>query len=260
MEQESGAGHKAPKTVNNILTVLSKLLKVAAEWDVIDQMPCTIRLLKAPAKEADFHDFDEYERLVQSAKDINQQAYLVVLLGGEAGLRRGEIMALEWTDINFSKRLITVQRSDWMGNVTIPKGGRARRVPMTSRLSKALKDHWHLRSPRVLCENDGQSVKQKTVQNLALRAARIANLANGGIHILRHTFCSHLAMRGAPARAIQELAGHRDLSTTQKYMHLSPAAVEAAIRLLEMPSPDKQFGDILETGSSKKISRWCTRK
>jgi site-specific recombinase XerD len=40
-------------------------------------------------------------------------------------------------------------------------------------------------------------------------------------------------MRGAPARAIQELAGHQDLGTTQRYMHLSPAAIEAAIRLLD---------------------------
>jgi integrase len=40
-------------------------------------------------------------------------------------------------------------------------------------------------------------------------------------------------MRGAPARAIQELAGHRDLVTTQRYMHLSPAAIESAIRLLD---------------------------
>ncbi len=54
-----------------------------------------------------------------------------------------------------------------------------------------------------------------------------------GVHILRHTFCSHLAMRGAPARAIQELAGHQDLATTQRYMHLSPAALDAAIRLLD---------------------------
>lgn len=63
------------------------------------------------------------------------------------------------------------------------------------------------------------------------RAARWANVSPG-IHILRHTFCSHLTMRGARARAIQELAGHQDLSTT-RYMHLRPAALDAAIRLLE---------------------------
>ncbi len=48
-------------------------------------------------------------------------------------------------------------------------------------------------------------------------------------NILQHTFCSHLSMRGAPARAIQELAGHADLTMAQRYMHLSPAALDAAI-------------------------------
>jgi hypothetical protein len=67
----------------------------------------------------------------------------------------------------------------------------------------------------------------------------------------RHSFCSHLAMRGAPAKAIQELAGHRDLSMTQRYMHLSPAAVEEATRLLEQPAPVSQFGDILETVAAR---------
>jgi site-specific recombinase XerD len=60
--------------------------------------------------------------------------------------------------------------------------------------------------------------------------------------VLRHTFCSHLAMKGAPARAIQELAGHRDLATTQRYMQLSPAAIDSAIRLLD--------GTIVATGTN----------
>ena len=50
-------------------------------------------------------------------------------------------------------------------------------------------------------------------------------------------FISHLAMHGAAAKAIQELAGHEDLSTTQRYMHFSPKAVESAIRLLDGPVP-----------------------
>jgi integrase len=55
----------------------------------------------------------------------------------------------------------------------------------------------------------------------------------------RHTFCSHLAMRGAPARAIQALAGHQNLTTTEGYMHMSPAAIDGAIRLL-----DQQFSGL----------------
>jgi site-specific recombinase XerD len=80
------------------------------------------------------------------------------------------------------------------------------------------------------------------------RAARKAGLSRNGVHVLRHTFCSHLAMRGAPARAIQEAAGHQDLGTTQRYMHLSPAAVDEAIRLLERQAPLAR-GEMLETAA-----------
>jgi integrase len=141
-------------------------------------------------------------------------------------------MGLEWTDVDFAKRQLTVSRSEWKGHVTMPKGGRIRYVPMTRRLTEALREARHLRGPRVLCDGAGKPLTQKVIQVLVRRTARRANV-KPGIHILRHSFCSHLAMRGAPARAIQELAGHQDLGTTQRYMHLSPAALDAAIRLLE---------------------------
>jgi len=64
--------------------------------------------------------------------------------------------------------------------------------------------------------------------------------------MLRHWFCSHLAMLGAPAGAIQKLAGHQDLITTQRNMHLSPAALGKAVQLLDSR---RERGDILETGS-----------
>lgn len=110
--------------------------------------------------------------------------------------------------------------------------------------------HRHLRGARVLQADGGGPLTQKMVQDHMRRAVRRAGLAHRGIHVLRHSFCSHLAMRGAPVRAIQELAGHQDLTTTQRSMHLSPTAVADAIRLLDQPNSAPQFGDMLETGST----------
>jgi len=58
-------------------------------------------------------------------------------------------------------------------------------------------------------------------------------------------------MRGAPAQAIQELAGHQDLATTPRHMHLSPAAVESAIRLLDGPAVPSPFGNSLATAAGE---------
>ena len=237
---------RAPKTVNNVLTVLNTLLKTAVEWAVINQMPCRVRLLLIPPREAPFHDFDQFERLVEAACEVDPRAHLIALLGGEAGLRCGEMMALEWSDVDLAPGQLAVRRSDWRGHVTVPKGGRARHLPLTTRLAVALRTQRHLRGPRVLTRDTGAPLTIKMVENLVRRAARRAGV-QPGVHILRHTFCSHLAMHGAPARAIQELAGHQDLSTTQRYMHLSPATLESAIRLLDRPQPGGGFGDILET-------------
>ena len=238
---------KSPKTVNNILAVLSILLKKAVEWDVIERMPCRIKLLPIEKGAAAFHDFEEYERLVDVARAIDQRTYLIVLLGGEAGLRCGEMIALEWGDVDLAKRQLCVRRSDWNGQVGTPKGGRQRYVPLTRRLTAALAEHRHLRSKRVFCQDDRTPFTRQIVQGRMLLAARRANVRRG-VHILRHTFCSHLSMRGAPPKAIQELAGHADLTMTQRYMHLSPAALDAAIGLLERPSGEQSCGDILATG------------
>src|SRR3954470_1764808 len=238
---------KSPKTVNNVLNVLSVMLKRAVEWEVIERMPCTVKLLRVQHGTAAFHDFDAYERLVEVARSIEMRTLLVVLLGGDAGLRCGEIIGLEWDDIDLAKRQLCVRQSDWNGQVGTPKSGRLRYLPLTERLAATLAEHRHLRSTRVLCQDDGAPFTRQIVQNRMILAAKRAKVRKG-IHILRHTFCSLLAMRGAPARAIQELAGHADLTMTQRYMHLSPAALADAIRLLDRPGAKQKYGDGVETG------------
>jgi len=240
---------RAPKTVNNVLTVLSTLLKKAVEWGELDKLPCTIKMLPNPKKSMGFLDFEEYQRLLVVA-EARGDVYLMVLLGGDAGLRLGEIVALEWRDIDLAERRLAVERSDWCGRLSIPKGGRVRRLHMTRRLANALRAHRNLRSRRVLSLHDGSPTTRDRVIK-AIRAAQRAARVAEGVHILRHTFCSHLAMKGVSARAIQELAGHADLGTTQRYMHLSPAATEEAIRMLDDraigTTAASEPGDILET-------------
>ena len=133
--------------------------------------------------------------------------------------------------------------------MTEPKMGRIRYVPLTARLAAALRQHQHLRGQRVLVNRDGRSFTLEMVEDQVRWAACRSGLEDDGVHILRHTFCSHLAMRRVLARAIQELAGHANPSMTQRYMQLSPAAVRGAIELLNQLAPSFATGDIAETGT-----------
>ncbi|PYR32333.1 MAG: hypothetical protein DMF90_23790 [Acidobacteria bacterium] len=114
---------KSGKTVNNILSVLNVLLKTALEWNVIDRRPCVIKVVRTMMAEAAFHSFEAFESLAQAARETNDVAYLIVLLGGEAGLRCGEMMALEWKDVDLTKGRLCVARSEWKGHVTARVGG-----------------------------------------------------------------------------------------------------------------------------------------
>ena len=251
------AGYE-PKTVNNVLSVLSKLLKIAVEWDVIERVPCRFGLLKVERKELGFYEATQYVRLVEGARDRDPRIHAMVLLGGDAGLRRGEMIGLQWTDVDLSRRQIHVRRSVWKGIATVPKGGRGRWVPMTEALERALRSLRHLRCEWVLCEDDGSPVTANILGRWVESAARHAGLeAKRALHILRHTFCSQLSMRSVPAKAIQELAGHASLSTTLGYMHLSPASRIDAIHALDRMHVEARAeldreqarGDILETVS-----------
>jgi len=238
------AGGAKPKTVNNVVNVLSVILRRAVAWKVIEKMPCQIRLLKVPPPPFSYYEFPQYADLVAAARALGTDHLVLVLLGGDAGLRRGEIIGLLWTDVDLKRGVIHVQRSTWGEHTTAPKGGRSRRVPMTRALAEALKANRHLRGDHVLCHEDGTQVGKKFLEEAMQRATRRAGLPKSrNLHPLRHTYCSHLAMQGAPAKAIQELAGHQSLTTTLRYMHLSPAAKVAAVQLLDR----RPTGEVPET-------------
>jgi len=97
-------------------------------------MPVSVKMVKAPDPELPFYDFEEFEQLVEGAGKAGADVLAFVLLAGEAGLRRGEIIALERSDIDFKRNQITVRQSDWQGQIDTPNSGKTRRVPMTARL------------------------------------------------------------------------------------------------------------------------------
>lgn len=223
------------KRVNNILACLGKMLRYANEIELLDLVP-RIKLLKVPPQRFDFLTFEELSRLLE-AMDGDRERRALLLAAGEAGLRQGEIIALEWGDVDLVARVLTVRRSSWRGFVGTPKSGRDRKIPLTARLASALRASRHLRSDLVFCQQDGSPLTRSAVEAALRYACKRAGLRAIGSHVLRHTFCSHLAMRGAAPKAIQELAGHSTLSMTLRYMHLAPSALREAIGLLDFGQP-----------------------
>jgi len=232
-----------PNALNHTLGVLSKVLVFAWDIGLLQSLPWRLKnvKVKAVAPKFEYYDFDEYAVLTAAAETTGDHDLALVLLAGEAGLRRGELAALEWSDVNLVHAVLTVNRTVYKGQVTPPKGGRSRKLSMTKRLVAALKAIRPEGKPsgRVLLRQGGSTHTETSINEAMPRITKAAGLkVRRGVHILRHTFCSHLAMRGAAAIQIMELAGHTDLKTTQRYMHLSPKMKDSAIRLLEQPVPE----------------------
>jgi site-specific recombinase XerD len=98
----------------------------------------------------------------------------------------------------------------------------------------------------VVCTNEGTPLTRQAAWSRVPYAAKRAKVPTG-VHILRHTFCSHLAMQGAPMRGVQELVGHQSLAMTQRYSHLTRASLDSTIRLLDNRPIRGAVGDNLET-------------
>ncbi len=171
----------------------------------------------------------EIESLL-AAPDVNEtfghrdRAILELLYA--TGLRVGELVSLDWSDLDLSARTLRV----------IGKGNKERMVPFNRAAESALRDwlaRWEpLADPArlavdpseaepVFLSSKGRRLSDRSVRRILDRHVAAASLAAGvHPHTLRHTFATHLLENGADLRAIQELLGHSSLSTTQKYTHV----------------------------------------
>ncbi|HVY29853.1 MAG TPA: tyrosine-type recombinase/integrase [Polyangiaceae bacterium] len=219
----------AAKSVNNFLAVLQKLLKVAVDWEKLEHAP-RVQWLKVPDPEFDFFSFEEAERLVAGAPS---EWRAMVVVGLRTGLRIGELLALRWDDVDLVAGRLMVRRSVSSGIIGTPKNGRSREVPLSDQALAALKGHRHLRGELVFCGEDGRLLNRGECKWPLWRACQKAGLRRVGWHALRHTFASHLAMRGVPLKAVQELLGHSTMDMTMRYAHLSPDVRRDSVRLLD---------------------------
>ena len=249
------ANHSA-KTLNNALSIFNSILACAVALGVLEASPVRARWVKTTLPSMPFYDFDEFERLCASAHRLGEQYELIVLLGGCAGLRCGEIRALRWSSIDFARGFLTVERAYSLDEVLVPKGDKIRRVPMPKRLQAALQAARTKQDPsyvHVLTLRDrDQPPAYFTVRKWLNKAQARADVLVRGPHILRHTYCSHLAMTGAHVMAIKALAGHSEIETTQRYMHLSPQTLRDAVDRLDGVAA-RGNGDAAET--RKRASR-----
>jgi integrase len=236
------------KRINNIIGCLSVMLAFAEERKYITAAP-RLRKLKAQTPDIDFLTFEEYRVLREAARNDGDW-YAVIVTAGDAGLRQGELIGLEWADIHFAKRELRVRRSVWKGETKLPKGGRERTIPMNDRLFDALSAHRartkegaHPGSPYVFTGPTGRRKNTKAMDRALARIRKSAGLRHVHWHMLRHTFASHLVMRGARLPAVQKLLGHSDIATTMRYAHLEPKVIENSVLLLDdQPVPSVSDG------------------
>lgn len=220
---------RSPKTVNNILSVLRRSLVSAVEWGLIDTCP-PFKWLKAPKPDFDFFVREESDRLLNA---VGGQTQAMICVGVQAGLRRGELLALRWEDVDLVAQRLLVRRSYWRGHFTAPKNSRTREVPLTNRVRDLLAAQRHLRGELIFCRDDGSPLSLDQIKRWVPYACQRAGLRRATWHVLRHSFASQLAMAGVPLRIIQELLGHQTIEMTLRYAHLCPTTLASAVAVLD---------------------------
>ncbi|MCB9759424.1 MAG: site-specific integrase [Alphaproteobacteria bacterium] len=231
----------SPKTVNNILGVLSSLFEDAVKWRYAAFNP--VRSVKKCRPDVDAEDFkfwkvEESDAFLEAIHEGRPRWYPFFLTALRTGMRLGELAALRWEDVDFERDRIRVCRSYSHGHETSPKSGRSRTLPMTQQLALALREHKLATGggERVFLSEEGELLDHNTVKHHFWFGTRAAGVKRIRFHDLRHSFASQLVIAGASIYKVQKLLGHQDVKTTMRYAHLSPEAQEDVVALLETGS------------------------
>ncbi len=184
---------------------------------------------------------EEVMALVRAAS--SEQDAAIYLTAAFTGLRRGELLALRWRDVDFAGQVIRVRASYAEGQLTTPKSGKVRSVPMAPDVARALaglaeRGGWTGDDDLVFAGPHGSFLDGRGLRRRYLTAIKRAGLRPLRFHDLRHTFGTRMIGK-ADIRRVQEWMGHADVQTTMKYLHYVPrdedAALVAAAFAIEVP-------------------------
>lgn len=203
---------RKPKTRRNYLALLKTMLNYAVEWGISESNP--IAKVKPPKIIKTFRFFSEREiaRLIKVSDETLKTAIIILV---NTGIRRGELFHLRWRDVDLKAKKLRV----WPYEGFIPKGKEPRSIPLNKVTVTALKK---LKQENRNTEYVFRLYRNIRTLNRGFRESAKKLGLTGTLHDLRHTFASHLAMKGIPIPVIQDLLGHSDISTTMIYSHLSP--------------------------------------
>jgi integrase len=221
------------RTKNKLLVVMGGVLRRAQHvWGLPSNPVASVERHRQRASgDIDVFSPEEVMALVRAAG--SEQDATIFLTAAFTGLRRGELLALHWRDVDFAGSAIRVRASYAAGQLTTPKSGKVRSVPMAPDVSEALarlgqRLDWVGDDDLVFPGEAGSYLDGSALRRRYGTALARAALRPLRFHDLRHTFGTRMIAK-ADIRRVQEWMGHADVQTTMRYLHYAPRADDAAL-------------------------------
>lgn len=231
-----------PGTVNRELGNLKNMMNVAVSWGHLDRNPFSkVKFLHVPRGPERVLGEDEEVRLLAACDEV-RSAYLrpIILLAFNTGMRRGEILSLEWSQVDLVNRLISIT------NAKTSHGERA--IPMNDTVHAALSALARReKTDLVFPSNRNPGERMLDLKKGFAKAVCLATLAHIRFHDPRHTFATILVRRGADLITVQRLLGYAKITMTARYAHSMVDDRIAAVKRLEkvgQPASNRPKTDI----------------
>jgi integrase len=228
-------------TTRQAYYVLSGAMKGAVEANIIDSTPCMPGIMKLPRKPPAPKRYFTAKEIEALLTELPEPYRTLVIIMLETGMRIGEAAGLHWFRVDFDRRTVDIVEQ-WDSDDRImkfPKSKKGRTVPMSDLLAETLKARWEsreewplkcgfrhvegspCRSGLVVAGPRGAVIDRHNFRASSWqRALRKAKVSYAGTHTNRHTYASRLVTNGVSLSRVQELLGHGDIVTTQRYSHL----------------------------------------